>query len=146
RRLVRELPEDTVVVSGAAAGVDTAARETALECGLAVIELGTELIDMGTRGFDAFIRRTGWTPKGVMIDPVVVFAGRVVHARDVKLFRNTWVVTSCTRMTVFPDGSRGGSWDVAREGRRFHRPVELRWLDGRVVPYDANENRQTALF
>lgn len=146
RRFVRALPGGTTVVSGAAAGVDTVARETALECGLAVIELGTELIELTGGGFHALVHRTTWTAKGTMANHVDVFVGRVEHARDVKLLRNTWVVTSCTWMAVFPDGSRGGSWDTAREGKRFHRPVEIRWLDGRVVQYSVNEDRQTALF
>lgn len=130
REYVRSLPAASVVLSGAARGVDAAAEAAAIERGLM------------TRSYE---------PQ----DASALFSGRgraVWHplaTRDRMLYRNTLLALACDRMVVFPDGSRGGCWDAAREAHRFRRPVEVRWVDGRVHPYRGEPVRveeQRSLF
>jgi hypothetical protein len=111
RKYVRSLPEDTIVISGGAYGVDKAAASEARKCGLTVIE---------------------WMP--LHFDNHHRPAIEHVEWADRLLWRNTMIAIDCTEMTVFPEGSKGGCWDAAREAKRFKRPVEIR-DKGRVYEY-----------
>ena len=90
-------------MSGLAQGVDRTAEQAAHEHSLLTV---------------------AWVPS---LLPVVPRA-----SRDGLLGRNTLIAIDCTRMVVFPDGSKGGCWDAARQAKRFRRPCEIRWADGRV--------------
>lgn len=109
REYVFALPAGTLVISGGAVGVDSTvsmAAANSQRCGLKV---------------------------HLPIDMLPV--SRKLSNRDRLLWRNTLIALDCDRMVVFPDGSSGGCWDAAREAVRFGRPVEVRWCDGRVVPF-----------
>lgn len=128
REYVRSLPDGTVVVSGGADGVDTAAREAAIACKLLCVEyVPTE---------SRVVLRKVWREAANMPDTSDAYGigSRNVSTRDVLLFRNTMIAVACTRAVVFPDGSRGGCWDLAREAIRFGRVVEARWCNGRMHP------------
>ena len=109
REYVRSLPRDTVIVSGGAKGVDTTAEE--------------EAISLGMEGLI-------FTPGDVLLH--APRALRALPPRDLLIARNTLIAVACTRMVVFPDGSRGGSFDSVAQAKRFRRPCEIRWADGRV--------------
>lgn len=109
RDYVRFLPEGTVIVSGGADGVDSVAVAQAKQ--------------HSHLGWDVF-------PPSERIPTYGAHS-----ARDRLLYRNTLIALDCNRMVVFPDGSKGGCWDAAREAVRFRRPVEVRWADGRVHPF-----------
>lgn len=113
---VASLAKSTVIVSGGAKGVDEAAAAVGRGRGLQVIVYEP----------DRQYAFTNSKTKPRRID---------VSYRDRLLYRNTLIALECTRMVVFPDGSKGGCWDAAREALRFRRPVELRWADGRVEEY-----------
>lgn len=108
REYVRSLPRDVVVISGGARGVDQAAVQAAREMGM---------------------RTAAWLPQ----DLARQHAGALEEFshRDALFYRNTMIAIHCTEMTVFVEGSRGGAWDVANQGYRFRRPVEIR--QGREV-------------
>lgn len=119
RAYVHSLPRPHIIVSGGAAGVDRAAQAAAYEW--MVYRPGDE----GPR------IENSW---GV---PAAVFALNqyALAPRHQTLFRNTFIAAQCKRMVVFPDGSKGGCWDAARQARRFGKPVEVRWCDGRVEAF-----------
>lgn len=141
---VRSLGSGVVIVSGGAAGVDRAAL-------LARIALGRDALDATPDGRlePVFIEHCISEPAGgssTFYEEVKTFSSercnRITRRRamrwplrDALLYRNTLIALDCDRMVVFPDGSRGGAWDAAREGLRFRRPVEVRWADGRVEPF-----------
>lgn len=119
RTYVRSLAVGTVVISGGAEGVDRAAVEEATAAGLDCVEWGPQCPI-------ATMKRSGLRTQSDDI---------ALGYRDQLLYRNTLIAMACTRMVVFPDGSKGGCWDAAREADRFLRPVEIRWADGRVAAY-----------
>ncbi len=99
---VRELPGDTFVISGGAAGVDrhaiAAARERGLPCAVLTPVTG-----------DLALARAGVQAR---------------QPRDSYLFRNTLIAIACTRMQAYVRGSRGGTRDAVRQAKRFKRPVK----------------------
>lgn len=106
REFVQTLRGDAVVISGGAEGVDSVAADEARQCGLRVVEYGP--------------------------DSVLTLA-HVVATRDRLLLRNTVIVAVCDELVVFPDGSKGGTWDTVREAKRFRRPYTIKYADGREV-------------
>jgi predicted Rossmann fold nucleotide-binding protein DprA/Smf involved in DNA uptake len=114
REYVQSLPAGTIVVSGGAPGADLTAEDEASERGLMVARYDEQ------------------APLVLTNDPVRQLR---LQRRDRLFFRNTLIAVHCERMVVFPDGSKGGCWDAAREAVRFRRPVEVRWCDGRIEPY-----------
>ncbi len=116
RAYVRTLPAGSEIVSGGAEGVDLAAVHAARDSGLG---------------------STAWLPH--MLGEALY--GASYAPRDGLLYRNTLIAIDCTRMVVFPDGSKGGCWDAAREAVRFRRPVEVRWADGRVEAFAGGRGR-----
>lgn len=128
RAYVRSLPAETVVISGGAKGVDTAARKAAAEVRLRVDEWlphGGEHVAVRMWNEDGECGREYFEH---------VRGGTAYYSRrDMLLYRNTRIAVLCDRMVVFPDGSKGGCWDAAREARRFRRPVEVRYASGRVI-------------
>lgn len=116
---VATLPEGAVVVSGDAEGVDRAAALAALGRRLRTVELPPQSPNFCLAKLSGEVGH-----EQVLVD-----------GRDLLLYRNTLIAIACTRMVVFPDGSKGGCWDAAREAVRFKRPVEVRWVDGRIEEY-----------
>ena len=131
---VRSLPPGTVVVSGGAEGVDRAAEEAAIECGLCVIvcEPVPEIEVMLLEPHDDGAHRHRARP--------------AIAGRDCTIYRNTRIAVLCDRMVVFPDGSKGGCWDAAREAVRFLRPVEIRWASGEVQPFSKSMQRRIEAY
>lgn len=114
RAYVRTLPAGSAVISGGAPGVDTAATDEA----------------------ERIYRNGGLLSRLIYRPEDVRTALRVAggSSRDLLIARNTLIAVACTRMVVFPDGSKGGAWDAVAQAKRFRRPCEIRWADGRVVP------------
>jgi len=110
REYVRGLLPGTVVISGGADGVDSVAHGMAVALQLGIC-----------------------THRAIDRVPLT----RALSGRDRLFWRNTLIALDCDRMVVFPDGSKGGCWDAAREAQRFKRPVEVRWANGRVEPFDS---------
>jgi predicted Rossmann fold nucleotide-binding protein DprA/Smf involved in DNA uptake len=131
REYVRSMPPGTVVVSGGAAGVDRVAEATAVERGLRVVSYRL-VHPHGTRSFFAIKEIEMTRDESERLQEIRLEA--VYDARTALIFRNTLIALS-DRSVVFPDGSRGGSYDEADQAVRFKRPVELRWVDGRVEAY-----------
>jgi hypothetical protein len=123
RAYVDSLPKDVIVVSGGADGVDLcAARHAAFRGGLLVRDFGPQ------------------NPTGEWYDDLRVSGhgtGLVVELSEANqlLYRNTLIAAYCTEMTLFPEGSKGGCWDAARQALRFKRPVEIRHVDGKLYEY-----------
>ncbi len=135
REYVRSLPPGTVVISGGAAGVDSVAVMTALASELDTVEFYPEEDHQRRfRGGSVFFVHTRCRgpdydcPRDV--EDVIDHA--VYSRRDALLLRNTLIVVECSRLVAFPDGSKGGTWDAVAQAKRFRRPVELRYVDGRV--------------
>jgi predicted Rossmann fold nucleotide-binding protein DprA/Smf involved in DNA uptake len=122
RALVRSLPAGSVVISGDADGVDTIARETAIECGLgmtALAPIAGGIVEI--RGYSMMSNRMG------EVAPVRrrVLVRADADFREVALMRNTWIVVLADRVVAFVRGSRGGTWDAVRQAERFKRPCEV---------------------
>lgn len=96
-RYVDSLPDDTIVVSGGAAGVDTVAALHARKRGLTVVEHRPDLTGCKARWEYA----------------LAYYA------------RNQVVVDDVDRLVAFTEKSKGGTWDTI--GRAFRRgiPVEV---------------------
>lgn len=107
---LRDRGEDILIISGGAEGVDQIAVEDAKKLRLKV------------RVYESTIH------------PTFPFLMELSN-RDALLYRNTLIAIDCTEMTLFPDGSKGGCWDAAREAKRFGRPVEIRLMDGKIYEY-----------
>lgn len=132
RAYVVALDPSAVVVTGGAVGVDTEAEVACRTHGRRVVV---------------------WSPAGptrrciapgVDVSRHVALGGRdPVTGRDALLLRNTLIVLGSDRVVLFPDGSRGGCWDTAREAVRHKRPCEVRWVDGRVEEYVGGYKRRT---
>jgi len=124
REYVTGLASHVIVVTGGAEGVDTEAEVACRASGRGVVV---------------------WSPSGPVrrcIAPGVdmhrlLTIGRrdPVTGRDAIMLRNTLIAIECDRMVVFPDGSRGGCWDAAREAVRLRRPVEIRRVNGDCRPF-----------
>lgn len=113
---VRSLTGDVMVISGGAAGVDRAAQRAAKSWTTYLPREGGCRIE------------TSWGARQV-VECVSIYS---LSERGWPILRNTFIAAHCHRMVVFPDGSKGGCWDAAREAVRFRKPVEVRWCDGRV--------------
>lgn len=127
RAYVRELPDGVTVVSGGAEGVDSAAAIEARSRGLSTVEYYPA--DDGT--IWVVKSEGGAEPKcttRIALPPHV-------SGRDLLIFRNTWIVVTSTRVVSFPDGTRGGTIDGETQAKRFRRPIEIRFLDGRFGRY-----------
>lgn len=126
REYVRQLAPSTVVVSGGAEGVDVTARQAAVAHGLVVYEYEPQ---------DADVVIDVYGPEVARREACFDGETRALHVgiRDRPLYRNTLIALDCDRLVCFPDGSKGGCWDAVRQAKRFRRPVEIRWVDGRVV-------------
>lgn len=118
RAYANALSEDTIIITGGAKGVDAAAEAVA---------------------WDRHWAGLVWVPEVHHPDTVRTFGAR--NSRDRLLLRNTLIALDCDRMVVFPDGSRGGCWDAAREAVRFKRPVEVRWCSGKVEAFTGGRGR-----
>ncbi len=134
RAYVRTLPAGSVVVSGGAAGVDTVAAGEARACGLTVVEYvpGLDCIECWISEPDKE-RRALWRhgcglPRGTSM-------------RDMLIFRNSLIWITATRGASFPDGTRGGTIDAEDQARRFRRPGERRFVDGRVEAFAGGRGR-----
>jgi hypothetical protein len=118
---------DAMVISGGAVGVDLAAQRAA-------------------KSWTTFLPRDGGcrieTSWGATqaVDCVSIYS---LSSRGWPILRNTFIAAHCHRMVVFPDGSKGGCWDAAREAVRFRKPVEVRWADGRIEPFTASRQSTT---
>lgn len=124
RPLIDSFPRGTTVISGGAKGIDSAAREIALVNELAVLEYVIVDPDLPTAGVIA----KHWSA-GLDRAPLTKRIGIRPHAsaRDLLIFRNTWIAISCDRAYAFTQGSRGGTTDAIEQMRRFLRPCEIRW-------------------
>jgi predicted Rossmann fold nucleotide-binding protein DprA/Smf involved in DNA uptake len=116
RALVRSLPEGTVVVSGGAEGVDTVARDEALQRGLRVVTY--EPRDDGMVHVKHEVPFAEWLHAARYRVP-----SRAM--RDTIIFRNTLIAIECDRMVAFVQGSKGGTWDALKQAERFKRPCEV---------------------
>lgn len=123
---VATLSEGVVVVSGGAGGVDRAAIVAAHARRMRTIEFPAQ-------SPASCLAQINGEPGHEQV---------FVDGRDRLLFRNTLIAVACTRMVLFPDGSKGGCWDAAREAVRFHRPVEVRWVGGHVEEYLGGYHRR----
>jgi len=99
RQYVRSLPADTVVVSGGADGVDSAAELEAIR-----------------RGLKTRIFRAAWSE----------------HGKSAGMIRNHDIIKSADRVVVFWDGVSRGSANSIELCRRYGKPVEIHYADGRV--------------
>lgn len=99
RRYVATLAPGTIVISGGAEGVDTAAAHEA--------------------------RRLGFEVREFFAHHPSDLIGYEVSYRDLLIARNTLIALACTRMIAFVKGSRGGTWDAIRQAQRFRRPLEV---------------------
>jgi hypothetical protein len=124
REYVRSLPLGAQVISGGAVGVDQAASSEASRRDAGSLRVWPLVITPG------WVREIGRMPE--------------MSEHDALLGRNTLIAIACTRMVVFPDGSKGGCWDAAREAVRFKRPVEVRWANGEVQPFGASMQKRIA--
>ena len=122
RPLIDSLPRGTTVISGGAAGIDMTAREIALVNELSVIEYVIVDAGMPTAGIVAKhwqgLARSPRT-KNIGVRPDAT-------ARDLLIFRNTWIAISCDRAYAFLEGTRGGTADAVEQFARFFRPCEKR--------------------
>lgn len=97
-RFVDSLPDGTVVVSGAARGVDTCAAQRARKRGLTVVEHKPDLTGC--------VQRWQFT--------------RALYAR------NQVVVDDVDRLVAFTEKPTGGTWDAVKRARARDVPVEVR--------------------
>jgi hypothetical protein len=125
RNYVRSLPKNALVISGGARGVDSAAVQVAEHWQVYYPREGGCRVE------------TSWGARSCPEVTNIYSLG----PRGWPLLRNTFIAAQCHRMVVFPDGSKGGCWDAAREALRFKKPVEVRWCDGRVEPFTGRASR-----
>lgn len=97
RLFVHALPFDTIVISGGAAGVDSAAESTARVCRL-------------TR---------------FIFEPVVATPGRTAYVAALHA-RNKRIAEECERMVAFHDGVSKGTMRTVEYARSLGRDVEVR--------------------
>lgn len=133
REYVTALHDLDTVVSGGARGVDRAAAIAAQARGLSTVEYVPRYVSEDKTD-------------GIVID--VIKDGTVtarmpmpahVSMRDALILRNSMIVALAERCVAFPDGTDGGTWDSVRQAKRFRRPCEIRWCDGRIVDAYAEE-------
>lgn len=103
-RYVDSLPEETVVISGGAPGVDTLAAIATKQR----IRLGADL------RFD------------------VIPAMWDVYGKSAGMKRNGAIVALADRIVAFWDGQSRGTADTIAKARRAGKPVEIHYADGRI--------------
>lgn len=141
RAYVRSLPNETIVCSGGAEGVDKAAVQEAMRLSMCTYEFTV----VRERRFLVRVYRASSLAamcQGMWYE--FPLHGDASYA-DAFRIRNTLLAQFCTRGAVWPDGSKGGAWDWAREGQRFRRDVKIHWADGRVEPFGKSMQRRIAV-
>ncbi len=121
------LPDGTVLISGGAAGVDITAQKVGRNRGFLVRAYPPHNPSSITTIYG------GHGPSHII----------EVSTRDQLLYRNTLIALDCDEMVLFPDGSKGGCWDSAREALRFKRKVWVHQADGRIYEYLGGHSKKS---
>lgn len=102
RRFVASLPLGTVVISGAASGVDSWAASEAIYHGLQVVEIPVPKVRYATK------------------------ADFAIAAKN----RNTKIIAAADEVVAFWNGESGGTLDSINKAKRMGKPVRVLGQDG----------------
>ncbi len=124
---VGTLPQETVVVSGGARGVDVHAEGTAIAQGLTVVSFRPIKPDAGIAssfGPWTIIKKTFWS--GFPVEDLLLEDYRFFSFSQAAYFRNGLIVDASDRIEVWWDGVSPGTRNTIRLAEKAGKPVKIR--------------------